>query len=672
MSKAIRILVVEDSEDDTRLAVRVLRQGGFEPTYRRVQDAESLIAAIGQEPWDAVLSDFRLPSFSGVQALKVFRSFGLDIPFIFVSGTIGEETAVEAMKAGASDYVMKQNLARLVPALERELEQAMIRAEHRQAQIDLQVSRDRYVDLYDFAPVGYLTVSVEGSIAQLNLTGADMLGDERERLLNTRFTRFVAPEDAERWHRHFLHVLDGGEKQRLELALRKVDGAHFDAHLDCMRVAAENAAPMVRMVMTDISERKEAEADMHRFEAQLRHVQKMESVGTLAGGIAHDFNNILGAILGNVALARDLLGEGHAALAHLNEIQKASVRARNLVRQILTFSRREPQELLTQPLRPIVEETHKLLRATLPTRAELEVMFADAPLHVHADATQIQQVLMNLCTNAWHALEDGAGRIRIGLDSVTLDGGNALHPGGLPAGPYAHLWVSDTGIGMDAATRERIFEPFFTTKPVGQGTGLGLSVVHGILAAHHGAIEVDSAPGQGSTFHLYLPAVPVEAAAAAVRVTAPEPVRGHGEHVLYVDDDETMVVMVEHILERSGYRVSSFHNAHEAIAAVRENPAEFDFVVTDFNMPECSGLDVAHELHDIRPELPVVISSGYITEELRAQARDAGVRGMLEKQNTFEELGGLVGRILSAPEPAPEPAADESDPCGSADSSARH
>ncbi|HEY9066012.1 MAG TPA: response regulator [Burkholderiaceae bacterium] len=670
MSKAIRILIVEDSEDDAKLAVRMLRRGGFEPVYRRVQDAANLTEAIAQERWDAVISDFRLPNFSGVHALQVFRSFGLDIPFIFVSGTIGEEIAVEAMKAGASDYVMKQNLARLVPALERELEQATIRAKHRQAQIDLQISRDRYVDLYDFAPVGYLTVSAEGAIAQLNLTGADMLGDQRERLLNARFTRFVAPEDAERWHVHFLRVLNG-EKQRLELALHRTGGTHFDAHLDCMRVTSEDATPMVRIAMTDISDRKEAEADMHRFEAQLRHVQKMESVGTLAGGIAHDFNNILGAIIGNVALARGLLAEGHTAQAHLDEIQKASVRARTLVRQILTFSRREPQELLTQPLRPIVEETHKLLRTTLPARVELEAVFDDAPLHVHADATQIQQVLMNLCTNAWHALVEGTGRICIGLDSVAL-AGSARHPGGLPAGSYAHLWVSDTGIGMDAATRERIFEPFFTTKPVGQGTGLGLSVVHGILAAHHGAIEVESAPGAGSTFHLYLPAVPVEAAAeaaAAVRSGAPEPVRGHGEHVLYVDDDETMVVMVEHMLERSGYRVSSFQDAHAAIEAVRENPGNFDFVVTDFNMPEFSGLDVAHELHDIRPELPVVISSGYITEELRSQARDAGVRSLLEKQNTFEELGSLVGRILSEPEP--QPPDGEGDPCGSTDSSAK-
>jgi len=243
-------------------------------------------------------------------------------------------------------------------------------------------------------------------------------------------------------------------------------------------------------------------------------------------------------------------------------------------------------------------------------------------------------------------LKDGTGRIHIGLESTTLDEAAAQRLGGLPCGAYAHLWVSDNGVGMDEATRERIFEPFFTTKPVGQGTGLGLSVVHGILAAHHGAIEVDSAPGQGSTFHLYFPVVEHAQAAAAVRPEPLESTRGHGEHVLYVDDDETMVVMVERLLERAGYRVSSYHDANQAIAAVREHPSDFDFVVTDFNMPECSGLDVARELAGIRPELPVVISSGYITDELRGQARDVGVRGLLEKQNTFEELGSLVGRIL--------------------------
>ena len=650
MRKAIKVLVIEDSDDDAKLAMRMLRQGGFIPSYRRVENVGAMRAAFEEERWDAVLSDFRLPGFTGVEALEVFRSTELDIPFIFFSGTIGEEIAVAAMKAGASDYVMKQNMARLAPVMERELDQALIRAEHRKGQIELKASRDRYVDLYDSAPVGYLTLSAEGLIEQVNLTGADMLGQQRDSLLRTRFVDFVQAADTERWQATFRQALRQGDKQRFELALRCAMGGRLDVQLDCMRVTAEATPTMVRVAMTDISDRKEAEADLRKFEAQLRDVQKMESIGTLAGGIAHDFNNILGAILGNVALACEDVGPNHPAMGSLEEIRKASVRARNLVQQILTFSRREPQELVTQALQPVIVETHKLLRATLPARVELEIVLADAPVRALVDATQLQQVLMNLCTNAWHALGEAAGRIVVGLDAVVLDRAATQRLGAVPPGPYAHLWVGDSGIGMDAATRARIFEPFFTTKPVGHGTGLGLSVVHGIVSSHHGAISVDSELGHGSTFHLYLPLVEAEAPAAASAETAPPvPVAtpGHGAHVLYIDDDETMVVMVERILERAGYRVTGFRNPQEAIAAVREQPGTFDLVVTDFNMPECSGLDVARELAAFQPQLPVLISSGYITEELRDEARLAGVRGLLEKQNIFEDISGLLARILS-------------------------
>lgn len=649
MNKAVKVLIVEDDEDDAKLAMRMLRLGGFDPTWRRVQSGDTLREAFAEERWDAVLSDFRLPRFSGLEALAVFREAHLDIPFIFVSGTIGEEIAVAAMKAGASDYVMKQNLARLAPVLERELNQALIRAAHRKGQVELELSRDRYVDLYEFAPVGYLTLSPEGLIEQVNLTGAEMLGTKRDHLARVRFVQFVHSADTDRWYEHFVHTLHHGTRQRLELALRGQKGNPLHVQVDCTRVTAPGAAPLVRVAMTDITDRKAAESDLRRFEAQLRDVQKMESIGTLAGGIAHDFNNILGAILGNVALAQQEVGEGHPASTSLGEIHKASLRARNLVQQILTFSRREPQELVTQPLRPVVEETHQLLRATLPAGIDFDIELTDAPLHVLADATQLQQVLMNLCTNAWHALKDGAGRISVGLDAVTLDLSLSQRLGGAPPGPYAHIWVRDTGVGMDAATRARIFEPFFTTKPVGQGTGLGLSVVHGILAAHHGAVAVDSALGQGSTFHLYLPAVdpPSASAGASDDPAATGQIRGHGEHVLYVDDDETMVVMVERLLERCGYRVTGYQDPQAAIVAVRDHPDAFDFVVTDFNMPEFSGLDVAHEMARICPDLPVVISSGFITDELRDEARLAGVHSLLEKQNTFQDLSRLVGRILA-------------------------
>ncbi|HSI61117.1 MAG TPA: ATP-binding protein, partial [Ideonella sp.] len=326
----------------------------------------------------------------------------------------------------------------------------------------------------------------------------------------------------------------------------------------------------------------------------------------------------------------------------------ASVRARNLVRQILTFSRREPQELLTQPLGPIVDETHKLLRATLPARVELDAALQPTPLFVNADATQIQQVLVNLCTNGWYALQGRAGRIAVGLERVMLEGASARRLDAAP-GAYAHLSVSDTGCGMDEATRQRIFEPFFTTKPVGEGTGLGLAVVHGIVATHGGAITAESAPGQGSRFHLYLPlAQPLLPLAAPASAGPPRVVWGHGEPVLYLDDDEVMRVMVERLLQRAGFDVRCCRSARDALAAVSAAAPPFSVVVTDFNMPDASGLDLARELACLQPALPVVIVSGYLSEELRQGSRQLGVRCLLEKQQLFEQLAPAIGRLLAA------------------------
>jgi PAS domain S-box-containing protein len=398
----------------------------------------------------------------------------------------------------------------------------------------------------------------------------------------------------------------------------------------------------------DISERKQAQAERRALEAQLRESQKMEAIGTLAGGIAHDFNNMLGAILGNAELARGDLPAGHPALAGLEQIKKAGTRARDLVQQILTFSRRQPHELLNQPLRPLVEESLALLRSTLPARVQLKQLLGDDPVYINADATQIQQVLMNLCTNAWHALREGTGVITVGLGEVELDSAAAMAVGALVPGRYAHLWVRDTGTGMDAATRRRIFDPFFTTKPVGAGTGLGLSVVHGIVTAHHGAISVDTELGKGSTFHLYFPSQPRGAQApAAAAMTQPAVLEGHGEHVLYVDDDEVMLIMVERLLQRAGYRTTCCQDAQEALLKVRANPQAFDIVVTDYNMPAMSGLELAQALASIRPDLPVVISSGYLSEELRSGAQRAGVRHLMQKQNAVEELSKLVRRALA-------------------------
>ena len=391
-----------------------------------------------------------------------------------------------------------------------------------------------------------------------------------------------------------------------------------------------------------------SDRERRSLEAQLRESQRIESIGTLAGGIAHDFNNILAAILGNVALARAEIDADHPAQRSLVQIRKAGSRARDLVQQILAFGRRQPHSLVNQPLQPLIEEAVALLRSTLPASVTLDCALAHEPVYAEVDATQIQQVLMNLCTNAWHALAGQPGRIEVGLAlyrSDTADGRGAVPIG---SGDHAHLWVRDEGVGMDAATQARIFEPFFTTKPTNQGTGLGLSVVHGIVSSHGGAISVDSVPGQGTTVHLYFPIVDADptrpATTDAVEPSAPH---GAGQHVLYVDDDEVIVLMVERLLTRAGYRVTSFRDGRDAVAAVRAAPRAFDLVVTDFNMPGFTGMEVAGVLAEIRPELPVVISSGYISDELQARAAAAGVRALLQKQNTLEELPALVRSVLA-------------------------
>jgi nitrogen-specific signal transduction histidine kinase/CheY-like chemotaxis protein len=382
----------------------------------------------------------------------------------------------------------------------------------------------------------------------------------------------------------------------------------------------------------------------------LRQTQKLEALGTLAGGIAHDFNNILGAILGNLSLAHEDALAGQPTQHCLEQIRRAALRA--LVQRIQAFSRADAPALTPQLLQPIIEEVLALVQVSLPTGVHLRTEPDAEPRCVLADATQLHQVLLNLCTNAWQALQGAPGTVTVGLDSVDLGADVALRPAGLSAGRHALVWVSDTGCGMDAAHKERIFEPFFATKGTRGGTGLGLSVVHGIVSAHHGSIVVDSSPGQGSRFTLYLPlgadlTAKAEAPFAAA-IGLPHTPAGQGQHILYLDDDEVIALVVGRLLERKGYRVSRHTSAEAALAAVRAPPSVYDLLVTDFSMPELSGLEVARAVAALRSDLPVLIISGHIFDELPAQARRAGVREVIRKQHLLEELVPAIARALRA------------------------
>ena len=406
---------------------------------------------------------------------------------------------------------------------------------------------------------------------------------------------------------------------------------------------AQGEVTHISTIARDLTDLVRTEAERRALEVSLGEAQKMESIGTLAGGVAHDFNNVLAAILGNVAIARHDIDPGHPAQRSLALIHQAAARARTLVQQIMTFSRRSPQTLTVQALRPLVDEAVALLRATLPASVTLETVLADEPLYARVDGAQVQQLVLNLCTNAWQALSGQPGQVRIGLDRV--DGPS----------PCARLRVEDDGVGMTEATRARIYEPFFTTKAVGQGTGLGLAVVHGIVSASGGSIEVQSRLGEGTRFDILLPLAPADAAAAGGEDPVPATASGRGQQVLYVDDDEVVALTMSALLQRAGYRVTCAHSAQQALDLVRAQPLCFELVVTDYNMPGMSGTALAEALSLAAPGLPVVISSGYVTEELMAQAHSAGVRAVLFKEYAFERLGGIVHAILDSQPDAAAP-----------------
>jgi PAS domain S-box-containing protein len=430
------------------------------------------------------------------------------------------------------------------------------------------------------------------------------------------------------------------EHRVMEFRFRHRNGEHFWLR-DEQRLLRDSTGRAVEIigVWTNVTDRM-------RLESQLLQAQKMEAIGQLSGGIAHDFNNILGAITGNAQIGAMELPADHPAAGCLAEILKASDRAASLVRQILTFARQNSQEKRVIELQPIVQESVRLLRATIPAGVDLSLSIPERVPPVLADETQIQQVVLNLGTNAWHALTDGSGNIQISLEPVNAGDELVERIPGLNRGLHARLRVRDTGKGIDPGTLERIFEPFFTTKEVGKGTGLGLAVVHGIVRSHSGTVHVDSIPGEGSTFDIYLPAVESRAALAPV---PPAVLRaGNGERLMLVDDDPTVLRTTTRVLEILGYQVTAFADPTRALEAFAAGPQAWELVLTDLNMPGLSGLDLAHHCLERRPDLPILLCSGVVTEELRATAERSGIRQTLRKPSSLEQIGEAIRHGLQS------------------------
>jgi len=384
----------------------------------------------------------------------------------------------------------------------------------------------------------------------------------------------------------------------------------------------------------DIAERHRAQ-----LETQLRQSQQMEALGTLAGGIAHDFNNLLTAIGGNADLALTEPSVTTPVKTHLSELRKAHARATDLVKRILLFSRRHEPDRKAISVAPVIEEAVQLLRASLPSTIVIRFSAQpDLPV-VLADASQIHQVIMNLGTNAAHAMQERGGTLRINIELATIADVLTAPSAELRPGQYVRISVSDTGVGISAEIRARLFEPFFTTKGTA-GTGLGLSVVHGIVTDHDGAIAVESVVGEGSTFQIYLPA----AHGREAHPPAEELVLGRGEHIMYVDDEEALVHVMMRLLARLGYRSTGFADANEALEAFRADPRQYDAVITDMTMPSMSGARLARELRALRPGMPVAIASGYESAEMEAAGQEGLMR--ISKPFSMEGLSQTLRTLL--------------------------
>jgi PAS domain S-box-containing protein len=381
------------------------------------------------------------------------------------------------------------------------------------------------------------------------------------------------------------------------------------------------------------------------LEEQLLQAQKMEAIGTLTGGIAHDFNNMLAGILGSAELVREDLPASHPTQEYVQSIITAANRARELVQQILTFSRRRESAKQVMSLQPIVGECVKLLRSAIPAMVKITHHVETGCPPVLADPTQIHQVIMNIFTNAWQALPDTGGHIDISLRAVEVDAALLLVHPELRMGDFVRLTIADNGQGMDAKTRERIFEPFFTTKPASKGSGLGLSVVQGIVKSHRGTILVESAPGRGTSFQVYLPASTISRKEPSAPVVAVP--HGHGERILFVDDEPIVARSTEELLKRLGYAVTCCEQSENALEQFRRAPREFDLIVTDWAMPGMSGTELVSAMRETRPDIPMLLMSGFVDSTVQQVAKMIGIDEVLVKPVNPELLAQAIAQVLA-------------------------
>lgn len=768
MSGSLNILLVEDNPADADLVLRELRRAGFKPDWQRVQTKEDYCAKLSPD-LQIILSDYAMPQFSGLSALKLLEERGLDIPFIIVSGTIGEETAVAAMKHGAVDYLLKDRLARLGPAVVQALEQTRLRKERIKAEEVLRKTNAHLYHLVARSPtVIYSRHASEddGFFSYVSANVFELLGFRAEEIIQPEWwNRHLHPDDRLNDQASLRQAIEQG-RSRVECRLECKDGSHIWVEDRKRYLPAINGEPAeIVGGWTDITARKQAEeaqraaetkyrrifenavegiyqasadgrlltanpalarmagytspeeaiggvtnidlqfyadesrrAEMQRllreqgfvkgFEARMQRkdgsliwissnaqvvrgelgvlyyegtmediterklleekflrAQRMEAVGTLASGVSHDLNNILAPVLMAAGLLKDTVVDPQDR-EMLLMVERSAQRGTKIISQLLAFSRGVEGVKVSIHLRSLCREMANIMRETFPKNIQIEAEVPEGLLPILADATQLHQVLMNLCVNARDAMPEG-GKLGLKLENITLDEKAVrLHPEAKP-GNYVIVSVTDTGMGIPPEVMPSIFDPFFTTKEIGKGTGLGLSTVIGIVKSHEGFITVDSKVGQGTTFKVYLPVSTVAITPERESSLSAAPFGGQ-EMVLVVDDEEHILSTTKRVLEKHHYQVLLANTGEEALKVFAEHAGAIKIVLTDMLMPGMGGVKLIRALLAQQPELKIVACSGFDQEEKKNELTDLGITEVLAKPFTPAQLLKKLRRVLAA------------------------
>ncbi|HEX9829356.1 MAG TPA: response regulator [Bacteroidota bacterium] len=628
----LRILNLEDSPYDSELIQQILTDDGIECSITRVETREAFLDALHKGQIDLILSDYNLPTFDGLTALSLAQEIVPRVPMIYVSGTIGEERAIDALKRGAVDYVLKDRIARLPSVVRRALREQDEREKQRlnEDQLRLQAT------LLDIDPNAIIVMDVTGLI-QFWSKGAERLyGYPHEQIIGKRTAELSIKEIPVQMDEALQGVLKNGRWEG-EWTHIMQDNHELIVYSRWMLVRDDEGNPKsIYVVDTDITEKK-------RLEAQFLRSQRMESIGTLAGGIAHDLNNVLGPIMIAIQLLRKKLPlEEDQKL--LNMLETVTKRGADMVKHILTFARGVERKKIDIQPKHMVQEIEQMVRETFPKNIDFQLKIATEPWNITGDPTQLNQVLLNLCVNARDAMPTG-GVLTITIDNAVMDEHTARFHTDAKAGPHVVFIVGDSGIGVPQHLLEKIFEPFYTTKGPGKGTGLGLSTSYGIVRSHGGFMTVYSEVGKGTQFKVYLPAVPSTATKQAESAYLDLPM-GDGETILLIDDETSILEITKSMLESFNYKVLIASDGAEGVVVTAKNAAEIGAIVCDMNMPLMDGMATIRAIRKILPTVTIIAASGFIRHEQVIELESGEHVTFLQKPYPAEKLLNLLAEIF--------------------------